>query len=43
MYLDVKSGSNGEKIILFTASHELVHMIREGSPEHFILSSNKTL
>lgn len=35
MYLDINAGMNGEGLILFTASHELVHMIREGSPEDF--------
>lgn len=35
MYLDINAGMNGEGLILFTASHELVHMIREGSPEAF--------
>lgn len=35
MYLDINAGMNGEGLILFTASHELVHMIREGSPEGF--------
>ena len=35
MYLDVNAGMNGEGLILFTASHELVHLIREGSPEDF--------
>ncbi len=35
MYIDVNAGMNGEGLILFTASHELVHMIREGSPEDF--------
>lgn len=35
MYLDVNAGMNGEGLILFTASHELVHLIREGSPEMF--------
>lgn len=35
MYLDINSGMNGEGLILYTASHELVHMIREGSPASF--------
>ena len=35
MYIDVNTGMNGEGLILFTAAHEIVHMIREGSPEHF--------
>lgn len=35
MYLDVNAGAHGQGLILFTASHELVHMMRESSPEHF--------
>ena len=35
MYIDVNAGMNGEGLILFTAAHEIVHMIREGSPESF--------
>lgn len=35
IYIDVNAGMNGEGLILFTAAHEIVHMIREGSPESF--------
>ncbi|WP_407382886.1 hypothetical protein, partial [Ruminococcus sp.] len=35
IYIDINSGTNGQGLILFTASHELVHMIREYSPEMY--------
>ena len=33
--IDVFAGSSGEGLMLFTASHELTHFIREWSPEKF--------
>ena len=35
IWIDVNAGTNGEGLILFTASHELVHFIKDGSPADF--------
>lgn len=35
IYIDVNAGNGGEGIILWTASHELTHFVRDWSPESF--------
>ena len=37
MYIDINAGGNGSHTLLFTASHELVHYIRNWSPEKFTI------
>lgn len=35
IYVDINAGSNGEGLIMFTVSHELVHFMRDFAPEQF--------
>ena len=35
IYIDINAGANGEGLIMFTVSHELVHFMRDFSPESF--------
>lgn len=35
IWIDINAGANGEGLILFTLSHELVHFIKDGSPQDF--------
>lgn len=40
LHIDVKAGSQGQDTILFTASHELTHFIKDWSPAKFKKLSN---
>jgi len=35
IWVDINAGGNGEGLILFTVSHELVHFMRDFAPDHF--------
>lgn len=40
IHIDLNAGNDGKGIILFTASHELVHFIRQWSPAKFKVMAN---
>ena len=35
IYIDLNAGNNGEGVMLWTASHELTHFVKQWSPEKF--------
>lgn len=35
IYIDINAGNNGEGVILWTASHEFAHFVRENAPTEF--------
>lgn len=35
VHLDINAGQNGRGVVLFTAAHELTHLIKRASPERF--------
>ena len=35
IYIDINAGMNGEGLILYTASHELIHLMRAQAPTEF--------
>ena len=35
IHIDLRAGQNGEGTMLYTASHEVVHFIKENAPEHY--------
>ena len=35
IHIDLHAGNNGEGTMLYTASHEVVHFIKENAPEHY--------
>ena len=35
IHIDLRAGENGEGTMLYTASHEVVHFIKENAPEHY--------
>ena len=35
IHIDLRAGNNGEGTMLYTASHELVHFMKDNAPEHY--------